>query len=296
MKNMIWIIAPLLALAPGCLSDFDALTEGGAANGNGGSGGKPSDGSGASDSGAGGGTGATGGTGGSSATGGSGGSGSSGDEPVECNDGEKLCSDNSCVDSSLPEHGCGTETCEPCYSEGSHVLEPICDGEGKCANSGCQTGWLTCEGDPNICESSLSTPERCGSCTNSCPSGMASDFTCTESGQCRCSVAEACYKADVTSHAANVSCNTGNGRCRCGTSECRPGEYCRPSNSNPANARCTCDGSNPCGTNQTCCSGTCLILNTNSNCGGCGKACSSGRTCTLDSGSYKCCAPGVDCI
>ncbi|MCL2822870.1 MAG: hypothetical protein FWD57_02665 [Polyangiaceae bacterium] len=250
--QFLWIALPVIALAPGCFDDnssglFSGDTEETGGNGGGGSGG--SGGGGSSDSGNGDGD-----ADGGSANGGAGATGGSGGQPIECGDGEKSCN-GACVDSTIPENGCATDSCSPCFSEDSNVATAACTSDGKCASPVCKSGWADCEVDASGCESSVSSQNSCSGCAKSC---RAPGFS-----------------------TGNAQCNTGGGAtlCFCEGKDCKKGEYCRKRQSTDE-ATCTCNGTDSgCPDGHGCCGGQCTPICTSDNCGSCGNVCPSSQNC-----------------
>jgi hypothetical protein len=123
---------------------------------------------------------------------------------------------------------------------------------------------------------------KCSSAPDDCPTGMY----CATDGNCAagCKADPDCAATPATPH-----CHTADHRCvEClQTTDCPLGKQCSPSGS------CV-DGCVPaapnCGTDQ-CCSNLCIDVNTDlSNCGACGRACSSTHV-TTPGCNNKLCAP-----
>lgn len=93
-----------------------------------------------------------------------------GDEgpPPGCPTGDLQCS-GACVPSDV--HNCGT--CGHDCTNLAHVAGATsCTAAGACSfpASACATGWADCDGNPDDgCETDITKPATCGSCTNACP-------------------------------------------------------------------------------------------------------------------------------
>jgi hypothetical protein len=150
-------------------------------------------------------------------------------------------------------------TCNAGFGDCSQPLSPVAD-------NGCETNFNT-------------SATSCGACGNNCASqGLAPGFVCN-AGACGCSTNEQCK---VGGDASAAVCNTTTGVCSCSGTTCDPGEACIKSG--PSSV-CRCNGTTDCTSGQTCCPTTgCKNLQTDSaNCGGCGKVCPTGTTCTAGS-------------
>ena len=99
---------------------------------------------------------------------------------VSCPTGQKKC-DGACVEIGDPRYGCTDTGCAPCSAPGATGLR--CD-PGKCRVSGCEEGFDDCDGDAsNGCETDLTRPTSCGSCTRNCPT----EAKFCDKGQCAAS-------------------------------------------------------------------------------------------------------------
>ena len=93
-----------------------------------------------------------------------------GDEapPSGCPTGDLSCS-GACVPNDV--HNCGT--CGNDCTNLPHVAGATsCSAAGACTfpASACAVGWADCDGNPsNGCETDVTKPATCGSCTNACP-------------------------------------------------------------------------------------------------------------------------------
>lgn len=94
-----------------------------------------------------------------------------------CPTGQKVCS-GTCVEIGDPKFGCTETSCEACIAPAGTSVR--CD-PGKCRVSSCDEGFDDCDRDPsNGCETDLTKPTSCGSCTRNCPS----DARFCDRGQC----------------------------------------------------------------------------------------------------------------
>jgi hypothetical protein len=176
-----------------------------------------------------------------------------------CDTGKTSCSDG-CV--SLLEDGANCGTC-------GHVCpgSESCNS-GKCirGGSGGDAGSLSCTAGRShcgaTCADTQNDPAHCGSCANSCPSGMgcqggACTTTCSSS-QIKCGAS--CH--DVSSDALH-----------CGSC------------SNACASTQACKGGVCCGATESACGATCVDLSSSAdNCGACGARCT---------GAAPFCAEGV---
>ena len=315
----------------GATGGADASTGGsagtGGAGGSGGSGaGGATGGSGGTAGGSGGTTGGTGGaTGGSAgATGGSagamggsggttGGSGGTDGGPT-CGANQKMCG-SACVSTTDPAFGCGASTCSPCTFPNAAAT---CAPSGQCSMGACNSGFGNCNtADPKDgCETDLSKPETCGSCTKMCdaaaPLCSSSNGTfqcvtgCTAPASTRCGSqcvdvqnnVDHCGTCDAKcprpSAHGSAACRSGRCVTECETSYTPCGTECVDTKSDLAhcgacNQSCnkTCVLGLCCAAGQSNCSGVCSDTKTDlANCGACGSTCSG--TCT----NGTCCAPG----
>ncbi|MBN1774216.1 MAG: hypothetical protein JXB32_23355, partial [Deltaproteobacteria bacterium] len=187
--------------------------------------------------------------------------------------------------------GCGV-ACNP-----AHATDASCS-TGACAYGACETGWGDCDGvASNGCETSLRTTTDCGACgtgcslahaTATCATGTCAVSSCNAGwGDCNATAADGCERSLTTltdcggcgmacspAHATGASCSTGS----C-TFTCDAGW-----------GDCDGIGGNGCET----------ALDTLTNCGGCGTACSpahaTGATCATGTCLYAACdADWDDC-
>lgn len=220
---------------------------------------------------------------------------------------------------------CESGACQPTACRPGMFCSLADGGFGSC-----------CDG---TCKSTSSDPSACGGCGLSCPTALCSTGGCVtrcgaDAGVCGNGTAcvsrsgqRACAITTCTAATENATCSLGGeraGRCcggacvdldqspNCGgcgnvctgSMQCLGGS-CQTS-ANCANAMvsstCSVDG----GTGS-CCDGQCTadVRSSDSNCGGCGRACPSGATCvngncTTDAGvtsdCSQTCAPGAACV
>jgi hypothetical protein len=141
-----------------------------------------------------------------------------------CPSGQKTCG-GACVEIGDPRYGCTDTGCEPCSAPAGTSVR--CD-PGKCRVSSCAEGLDDCDGDPaNGCETDLTKPTSCGSCTRNCPAdarfcdNARCSFSCSP-GTTECG--GACV--DLTKSAQHCgACNnacptTPNGQATCTDSKC----------------------------------------------------------------------------
>jgi hypothetical protein len=195
-----------------------------------------------------------------------------------CNSGFGNCDAN-------PVNGCETPlntltSCGACGQPCSRPNAVTSCSSGGCEIVSCNAGWANCDGlESNGCETNLNSPSSCGTCGNACNLANAS-ATCSAGvcgvgscnsgfGNCDGLAANGC-EAPLTSltncGACGTACSRTNGGATCSTGTCN---------------LTTCNGGfGNCDANQT--NGCESQLNTNSNCGACGAAC------TLPNSSATC--------
>ncbi|MCE7892211.1 MAG: hypothetical protein DYH12_21335, partial [Sorangiineae bacterium PRO1] len=181
------------------------------------------------------------------------------------------------LNTSDPAH-CGkcSRTCSM-----ANASSTACSGS-SCAPT-CNAGWGNCNESSKLvpddgCESNLNTDSSdCGACGNVCSSqgGLVSKFSCF-SGACGCSTTAQC---EASNGLSGVSCNTTSHLCVCAGTTCKLGEACIKSG---PDAVCSCNGGAACSTGSLCCPGAgCVNPLTNlDNCGGCGRKCGAGKSCS----------------
>jgi len=191
-------------------------------------------------------------------------------------------------------NGCETslQTLTDCGSCGSACTRAhataTCEG-GSCHIDTCDGGWGNCDGsDANGCETQLNTLQNCGRCGTACTRAHAT-ATCS-TGSCRISSCDSLWDdCDGTdSNGCETSLETTSNCGSCGTACARAhavatcsGGNCRISSCNSLWDDCDHTDSNGCETS----------LQTLSNCGSCGTACSrnhatascTGGSCHIDS-------------
>jgi hypothetical protein len=288
--------------------------------------------------GAGGATGGSGGTGGSGVidasldrgTGGGGSIDASVDTGPICGNNQKMCG-SSCVSTSDPGYGCAGTACTPCTFVNA---ASTCAPSGQCAMGSCNASFADCNTDAKDgCETDLSKPETCGSCTKKCDASLplcsnaGGAFQCvsgcTAPASSRCGSqcvdvqtnAEHCGQCDTqckapTSH-GNAACQAGKCVTTCNANYTVCGIECVDTKNNLAH----CGGCNQacsracvqglcCNAGQSNCSDACVDTRSDlANCGGCGRTCNgtcTNGTCivcgsgqTLCNGT--CCAAGQGC-
>ncbi|MEZ4220229.1 MAG: hypothetical protein R3B13_04810 [Polyangiaceae bacterium] len=255
---------------------FDELQPDASATGGNSSGGASSGGaSGASGAGTGG-TAGSGGIAGGTGGGASGGSAGTGGSAGGCGANQKACG-QSCVSTTDPNTGCAASSCDPCPSANGVAS---CQS-GQCALT-CNVGFLDCNTQASDgCEHSTTSPTiaHCGGCGNDCSTlGFSGGFACS-GGICGCTSAAQCKAAGGV---GTATCD-GNGACTCDGSVCQHGETCVKQGPSLV---CTCNGGAACAAGTTCCvvpAGCRNLSNDNSNCGGCGVKCPTGKNCVSGS-------------
>ncbi|MFH1591157.1 MAG: carboxypeptidase-like regulatory domain-containing protein [archaeon] len=252
-------------------------------------------------------------------------------EPVECPEGQRLCPDNVCRASCVPEGPCNSDTicdsgescaCSDCYGEqDSCQTGLICDSVTQlCSTYGCPAGTTLCDDD--ICRASCPADPVCDG-----------DSICDTGESCTCSDCWGEQDSCALGHICNggtllcefIGCPTGT--LRCGDSYCRADctgvePLCDGDTICESSESCTCsdcygeqDNCEPglvcryttetCGTRycpigtRLCADGTCQ-----SDCGGGGDPscngntiCDNGESCTCSDcdGEQDSCEPGLVC-
>lgn len=224
-----------------------------------------------------------------------------------CEAGEE-CATGYCTDGVC----CSTASCPPCQTCGSsgacvpapsgtactapHASAAACDGNGSCLETGCQPGYLDCDGDPNNgCETSFSLP-NCGGCGVECRPDNVIAAVCSTSGDCGYSACRPGY-LDCDGDKSN-GCETPFSMSNCGScgTACAPanvfGASCTPTSGGCTYATCAvadsaghlyldCDGNkaNGCESDPS----------AEATCGACTNSCLSEFSCELRSpGGYSC--------
>jgi hypothetical protein len=188
---------------------------------------------------------------------------------------------------------------------------------GACVVARCATGLADCDGDfTNGCESDLSSPQTCGTCTNKCGTSQVCDgnqcaSACTFpktncSGACHDLTSDPaacgscnnhCPELNGTATCANatcgITCDTGFSACN-GTTACpyqlsddAPGRYCGncnticPAPTYGQTVSCVAGScTTACAPGFSNCNGQCVDENSDAtNCGSCAATCSSGQIC-----------------
>jgi hypothetical protein len=206
-----------------------------------------------------------------------------------CNAGYGNCDANAA-------NGCETNTvtdvgnCGACGTRCAFANAATSCTGSVCALGACNAGFGNCDGNPaNGCETDLRTsPANCGACSNRCAPPNAAG-TCA-AGVCGLGACTAGF-ADCDANAVNgCEVNTATDLAHCGAC----GNLCR--NFGPAGSSvCTAGACVPtCNAGYANCDGNAnngceASVNTNFNCGGCGRACSG--ICSATGGM---CAAGVN--
>jgi hypothetical protein len=178
-----------------------------------------------------------------------------------------------CAGACVPSdaHNCGS--CGNDCANLPHVSAASCTG-GACSfpASACTPGWADCDGNPsNGCETDLSAPATCGSCTTACGANAPQ---CAPSGAGYACVTGCPSSAPVLCSSACVDTTSSASHCGSCDTSCAGGETCQ-------------SGACACPSGQTFCANGCTTTATDdANCGTCGQACSGGETC--QSGACVC--------
>jgi hypothetical protein len=205
-----------------------------------------------------------------------------------------------CVKIDDPLYGCDPTKCAAC-PEAPYVESVTCS-QGRCAVAKCKLGRGDCNTGTGAegCETNLTLPSTCGSCTKSCPvdkpycsfeesSGVASCSADCLGGLTGCSGNVCANLQTSNTHCgkcdnACVPPNGGEANCKAGTCEivCFPGLSLSGSNCRPDSSTCLL-GDGACKVGEQCCSGTCV----GGKCTACAKK---GESC----GSVPCCTQGME--
>ena len=225
------------------------------------------------------------GEGGSTDEGGEGDGANEASEAGPCGSNGIAC-DGGCVSNDVTH--CGT--CDNDCTNLPHVSGAVTCSGAQCSlgPSSCAPGWGDCNANPaDGCETDLTQPGHCGSCTTACAGGTpvcsAADAGESCASGCPAAAPTLCSGScvDTTSSVANC------GMC---------GNACTTS---IAHAQPACSGSGctiTCNSGYSLCAGACVDEQTDSsNCGGCGAAhaCAGGTTC--QSGACVCPGGTHDC-
>jgi hypothetical protein len=175
-----------------------------------------------------------------------------------CNAGYHACG-SGCAANTSPAT-CGS-SCNPCPVPANATA--TCDTSGACGFT-CNAGYHDCSG---ACVSNTS-PATCGASCNACAVPLNATATC-DGTNC--------------GHTCNAGYHDCSGACDSDTSVNSCGTLCTPCTA-PANAVATCTSAGcgfTCSNGLSPCGAACVNLTSDSsNCGVCGKACTSGIACT----------------
>ncbi len=210
----------------------------------------------------------------------------------ECDEGFADCDGD-------PSNGCEStlhelENCGGCGMRCERPGAVTSCASGSCETVGCQPARGDCDGDAsNGCEADLSTPARCGSCTNACPTGVAQGSVACVMGSCRLTCIPGFGNCDsMIANGCERSLSSAGACGMCGVSCADPTPFCTSVASGYA---CT-DG---CGTSELC-GGSCVDTSRDPlHCGGCDRPCASApnaiATCTGGSCGLTCAEGYDDC-
>jgi len=154
----------------------------------------------------------------------------------------------------MVSNGCETDTtsdpmnCGACgvICSPNHMQTITCGAPGVCDGT-CATGFADCNSNKQSdgCESDLSQPSTCGSCTNDClQSGLG--HACLGGGKCGCATAADCGTLGDTCNASNA--------CQCGM-----GSPCTQAGTQCFNGACLLSKGQPCQMGTQCASGACTL-------------------------------------
>jgi len=242
--------------------------------------------------------------------------------------GASECDSGFCADGVCCNRAC-TGSCEACDVAASPgtCTALAANASPRASRTACQGSTAPCAGKCNGASgacfyASSSTP--CGSafCNGTNYQAVGS---CNSGGSCMMPDVQACPLGCVaasgctgTCHAGDVQCSSGGVPQVCSSAgswqnqtACTSAQYCasggctpKVGNGNPcqSSGQCTsanCSNSICCAAGQTPCSGVCVSLSSNTNCGSCGRSCGTGSTCSggncyLNNGQS--CTTGSQCL
>ncbi|MBV9948210.1 MAG: hypothetical protein JOZ69_15265, partial [Myxococcales bacterium] len=245
---------------------------------------------------------------------------------AQCSATELLCG-GECVPNDVRHCGSCTNDC----TNLANVSGPTTCSAGQCkfGASSCAAGWADCNGAAQDgCETNITQPAHCGSCTTSCAadggasvcSGSSTSYACASgcpstapsqcSGSCvdltsnashcgacttACTTNVAHAQASCTASACGFTCNSGFNLCSGACVDYRTDA----NNCGVCGAACgagqVCSaGKCVCGTGLTSCGGVCVNEQTdNANCGACASPCAAGSACS--GGKCACTAGFASC-
>jgi hypothetical protein len=206
-------------------------------------------------------------------------------EAAACPTGQLVC-DGGCVPDDA--HHCGS--CGSDCTSLANVSGPTSCTSGQCSFpvSSCAAGWADCNGNAaDGCETDVTNPAHCGTCSNACGAGMP---VCSGSGSNSACVSGCPTSTPTLCTGTCVDTTTNANHCgSCGNACTTTVAHAQPT---CASSGCTFT----CNSGYSGCSGGCADFQTESaNCGGCGVAyaCTGGQTC--QSGRCACPVGTVSC-
>ena len=125
-------------------------------------------------------------------------------------------SSNQCeekVDDDKPEHSCAAHLCEPCYDAGHHIAVPVCESDGSCGFTACETGFLDCDANAaNGCETDVRPELPANPDTGCAARGCAPCFSSDKHvAEAECAVDGSCAIVNCEEGYANCDGLAGNG-------------------------------------------------------------------------------------
>jgi hypothetical protein len=243
--------------------------------------------------------------------------------------GASECDSGFCADSVCCNRAC-TGSCEACDVAASPgtCTTLAANASPRASRTACLGSTAPCAGKCNGASAacfyaSSSTPCGSASCNANNYQAVGS---CNSSGSCVMPDPQACPDGCVATSGCTGTCHAGDVQCSSGgvpqvcssagswqnqTTGCTSAQYCasgactsKGGNGDPcqSNGQCTsanCSNSTCCATGQTACSGVCVSLSSNTNCGSCGRSCGTGSTCSggncyLNNGQS--CTTGSQCL
>ena len=184
------------------------------------------------------------------------------------------------------------DRCDECNTPCAIAHAVASCSTGSCAFVQCDTGWANCAGGlADGCEQSLDADTHCGSCGNVCGAGANAGKPHCAGGVCTAAICSA-GTADCNGDGTTCETNTTDDEMHCGGC----GAACPTSVANASSVQCVSSKCQPvCQSLYADCNGNVSdgcesSLQTLTNCGGCGNACSipnametcAGGTCAVD--------------